>query len=317
MASAPEVPEVSPDAATLAGFGAVVLIGGFNFVGVRFSNQELPPFFGASMRFAAAAVLLIGIVAVARIAMPKGRSLTGALIFGVLSFGAAYALAYWALQNLPAGIAGVVMASVPLLTFLFAFVHRVEPLRLRGLLGALIVVAGIGILLNAPAGGGGVHTLSLLAMVGAAAAAAESTVILKQFPPAHPLATNAVAMSTGTVLLMLLSRIAGERWLIPMRTETWTALGYLIIVGSVGMFTLYLFVLRKWTASGVSYQFVLAPIVAVLAGAWLAGERVTGGIAAGGAVVLVGVYVGALSHHRKVAIPASSDHEAVCQRCPS
>src|SRR5438270_372850 len=47
-----------PSTAVLSVFVAVVLIGGTNFVAVRFSNRELPPFWGAGLRFALAALFL-------------------------------------------------------------------------------------------------------------------------------------------------------------------------------------------------------------------------------------------------------------------
>lgn len=65
------------------------------------------------------------------------------------------------------------------------------------------------------------------------------------------------------------------------------------------MFGLYLFTLQRWTASGVSYNFVLFPIVATAAGALLARELITAAVVAGGLMVLAGVYVGVLSGHRR------------------
>ena len=51
-----------PDRLTLAAFSVVVLLGGLNAVAVRFSNQELPPFWGAALGFAFASVSLLLIV---------------------------------------------------------------------------------------------------------------------------------------------------------------------------------------------------------------------------------------------------------------
>jgi drug/metabolite transporter (DMT)-like permease len=316
LATAP-VPtqEIRPDQLTLAAFASVVLIGGANFVAVRFSNQELPPFFGAGIRFALAALLFLAVVAFRRIPLPRGRALFGTVLYGLLAFTAAYALAYWALVELPAGIAGVVMSSVPLLTFFFALLHGVESFQWRGLVGGIIAIAGIGVLLNAPLTIN-IPLGSLLAMVGAAACAAESGVLIKKFPPSHPIATNGVAMAIGTVLLLILSAVTRETWSVPNRQRTWFAFAYLVVLGSVGLFALFLYVLKRWTASGASYQFVLMPIIAVLLGALLAGEPISAGVVLGGAIVLAGVYVGALSR-RKAPAPAPPEKEALAQRCTS
>lgn len=61
------------------------------------------------------------------------------------------------------------------------------------------------------------------------------------------------------------------------------------------MFLLFLFLVKRWRASSVSYQFVLAPFVAVSLGSVLAGEPVTPAFAVGAGLVPAGVYVGALA----------------------
>jgi drug/metabolite transporter (DMT)-like permease len=71
--------------------------------------------------------------------------------------------------------------------------------------------------------------------------------------------------------------------------------GYLVLVGSITVFLLALFVLRRWTASATSYVLVLMPLVTVALAAWLLGEHLTPVFALGGLLVLVGVWVGAIA----------------------
>jgi drug/metabolite transporter (DMT)-like permease len=297
--------EGSPDAATLFAFVAIVLIAGLNFVAVRFSNRELAPFYGAAVRFFSASVLLFVFVAVRRVPLARGKALWGTIIYGALGFAAFYALAYRALQDLSAGAAAVIVASVPLFTLFFAVLHRVERFHWRGVLGGLLALSGIAVLVSGT-DGLEVSWLSVLAMFGAVACAAESTVILKRFPPSHPISTNAMAMMIGGVLLFPLSLIAGEPWIVPERSATWLTLAYLIPVGSLALFALYLFSLARWTASGVSYMFVLTPIVASIAAVILEGASITLSLMAGGVVVVAGVYLGAFTgvHEEEAPQPA-------------
>lgn len=292
--------EGSPDRVTLGAFGLVVAIAGINFVAVRFSNQELPPFWGAALRFATASVLLFLIVAARKRPLPQGRALLGAVLYGILAFGASYAFAYYALVAVRAGLASVVLALVPLTTFFFAVAHRVERFRWLGLVGALFAVAGIALVYREQISAD-VPVLSLLSLLAAAASIAESSLVIKRFPKADPFATNAVAMATGTFLLLALSFATNEPHALPSQSRTWLAVSYLVVVGSVLLFMAYLFVLTRWTASATSYQFVLSPLVTVAVAAWLAGETVTPTFAVGGLLVIVGVYVGAL--HRRPAGP--------------
>ncbi|MDP8927577.1 MAG: hypothetical protein M3O70_03120 [Actinomycetota bacterium] len=80
----------------------------------------------------------------------------------------------------------------------------------------------------------------------------------------HPAAMNIIAMGVGGgVLLLALSVVTGETFTVPREAVTWGAQGYLVLAGSIGVFWLYVFVLRGWTASAASYQLVLIPLVTV------------------------------------------------------
>lgn len=307
-----------PDRLTLAAFGAASLIGGMNFVAVRFSNRELPPYFGAGARFAAAALILLIVLRVRRIPLPKGRDLAVALTYGILSFTVVYALAYWSLQpgKLSAGVAAVVFASTPLLTLLLVPLHGIEPVRLRGIIGAVTAIAGIAILANAP-GDAAAPVIPLVALLVASLAAAEAGVLLKKYPPVNSMATNAAGMTLGAGLLLVLSFAAGEAWSLPEQSTTWIAVSYLAVLGSVGLFGLFLFALSRWTASAVAYMTAIFPVVAMIGGAVVAGEEITVNGVVGGAVVLVGLYIGALMRRtpgrpsaepepRKVSLPGQT-----------
>lgn len=294
-----------PSAVTLLAFGGVVLLGGANAIGVKVTVQELTPFWGAGTRFAAAGVLMLLLVAVARRPAPRGRSLGGAALYGVVGFAASYGFAYIGLRDVPAGTAMVLIALTPLFTFGLAIAHGQERFHVQGLVGGLIAVIGIGVVF-ADQLSADVPVVSLALILLAAVAIAESSVIVKAIPRSDPFATNAVAMLTGAVLLLVLSLAAGEPWVLPTQASTWAAVGYLVLFGSVVMFALFLFTLQRWTASAVSYVTLLMPLVTVVLAAVLTGERITPSFLLGGAVILGGVYVGAFLKARPARSSASS-----------
>ena len=283
-----------PDRLTLAAFILLIVIGGSNAVAIRFSNQELPPFWGATLRLAPAALVFALAVILLRAPLPRGRGLIGALIYGVLGFGVSYAFIYWAFLSVGAGFGQVVLALIPLITLLLATIHGLERFRLRALAGALLALAGIAVVFGGQAAQD-VPFWPVVALIAGGVCVAETTIAVKWFPQSHPAALNAIGMATGTVILFALSAVAGERWGLPTLTNTWIALVFLILVGSVGVFALFVFVVRRWTASATSYQFVLYPFVAIAVGAVLANESVTAAFLLGGALVLAGVYVGAFT----------------------
>lgn len=282
------------DPLTLFVFLIAVLVGGSNFVAVRFSNVELAPFWGAGLRFGLAALLLLGASLAFRLRPPSGRpALTGALVYGTLGFGASYAFMYRALVEAPAALAAIFIALLPLMTLLLAIAVGLERFHWRGLAGALVALAGV-LVVFADQMGGEVGLGSLLAMLAGALCIAISAIAAKRYPRAHPIPYNGLAMVPGAVLLIALSLVAGEAWTLPTQQATWIALGYLVLVGSTALFVAFLYVLARWTASATSYATVLFPIVAAVVGALVAGEAISVGVAIGGTLVIGGVYLGAL-----------------------
>ena len=277
----------------IVAFAAVAVFVGGNAVGIRFSNRELDPLWGAGLRFALAASVLVAAMAVLRLELPRGRALTGALLFGLLDVGGAFGFGYYALIELHAGFGSILLAVVPLATLLLAALEGQERLGTVAVAGTLVAVVGVALMSRAPLRES-LPLLSLLAAMGSALCIAQATVLVRRFPPVHPVTMNAVAMTAGAAVLIAGSVLAGESLMIPKHAATWAALGYLVVIGSVVVFVLFLFVLRHWAASRTAYVYVLVPFVTVALSAWLDDEPVGAGLVLGGFLVLAGVYAGAL-----------------------
>jgi hypothetical protein len=82
---------------------------------------------------------------------------------------------------------------------------------------------------------------SLVLLVLGTLSIAETGVIVKWIPRSDSFSTNAVAMLTGAVILGVLSVVFAERWAVPIEGATWAAVGYLVVIGSVVTFGLYVF----------------------------------------------------------------------------
>jgi drug/metabolite transporter (DMT)-like permease len=250
----------------------------------------------------AGAIFALGML-LFRIPVPRGRALVGSAIYGLFGFFGAYAFLFTGLEDTPPGTSQVIIAVVPLLTLFLTVAHGLERFRVRALVGALLAFAGLTFVVadrlsaDVPLG-------SMLAVLAGAVLLAESGVVIKMTPRAHPVASNAVAMLGGGLLLLVVSALVGDTWRAPAASDTWAAMVFLVIGGSVAVFGLFVFLLGRWPASAVSYTLLIQPIAAIAYSAVLRHEAVTPSLFVGAAVVLVGVYIGALS--RSGAFPSGA-----------
>jgi drug/metabolite transporter (DMT)-like permease len=271
---------------------ALATIAGSSAVAIRVGGRELAPFFGAGVRFGAAAVILWVIVGWRQLGLPRGRALAGAVLIGFLIFGIGNGLFYFGLVEAPAGLGQLVVSAAPLLTVAFAWFHRVEPFHVRSLVGAALGIAGVALIIGFP--GGKVSALSLIALLGTAACSAEAFVLAKKFPDVHPITTNAIGMAGGTLVLLTASLLLHEPHAFPKLAATWYTLGFNVVVASVVFFALYIWLVQAWTPTSASYFILLAPAVALGLGAWLDREPITVALLGGGVLVIAGVYLGAI-----------------------
>lgn len=281
------------DPLVLAAFVATVVFFGVNFVAVRFSNRELPPFWGGTLRFAIAATLLCALVGFRGLPLPRGQALAGALLYGSIAFGVNYPLVYWALVDVPAAMAAVAFSTIPLITVLMTAAIGQERFQWRALAGALIALGGSALVLQEQLRLD-VPLERLGAIFLAAFTAALPGIIVRGFPSSHPITVNAMGMALGALCLFAGSLLAQEDRVLPALPATYAAIGWLVLSSCVA-FVLTVWILHRWTASAVAYSGVLTTLVTVGVAAWLAGEAVTPWFLAGGALVLGGVYFGALS----------------------
>jgi drug/metabolite transporter (DMT)-like permease len=150
----------------------------------------------------------------------------------------------------------------------------------------------------------------LLAGLGSALCLAQAAVLVRRLPPVHPVTMNALGMTTGATLLLASSWLVGEEHVAPHHSETWLAVGYLVAVGSVVVFVLFLVVLRHWAASRAAHAFVIITVVSIVLSAWLDDEVIRADMVLGGLLVLTGVYVGALRRRQATSPPTSTPADA-------
>lgn len=282
-------------------FALCCLIWGSTFLAIRIGNEAVAPVWAAALRLALATPALALLAVATRARWPRGQALRGAILFGFFNYGVNFALLYWGEQTVPSGIAALFYATVPLSTALLAPLFGIEPLSPRKLAAATVAFVGVGVIfagelsLEVPFAG-------LLAILGAATAAALSSVMLKRAPRQDTLPANAIAAAVGLPVCLAASVLLGEARTLPATGAGWLPILYLVAAGSLGAYLLYTWLLKTWSVTNANYITVIVPIVAVILGAIVKQERPATLTFLGAAIVIAAV-VYALRPSGAAAIP--------------
>ena len=116
--------------------------------------------------------------------------------------------------------------------------------------------------------------------------------ILKRGPRQSPLWSNAVGATVGLAVCLAASFATGEPHPLPVRFAAWFPVLYLTLAGSVGAFVLFAWLINHWPVTRVSFIGVVNPVVALLLGWLVRGERLTLASLGGSGLVLVGLIFG-------------------------
>ena len=277
-------------AAPWLAFATCCSIWGSTFLFIRIGNDTVPPVWGAAVRLALAAVMFALLTRTFRAPWPRGPQLVASIAFGIVDFGISLPLLYWGEASVPSGLAAVIFATIPLTTALFARLFGLEPLRARTLLASIVSIGGVALLFSSSLGGS-FEASRLFAVWLAATTAALAGVLLKRAPGAHPFAMNAWAHGIGAVMCAVASRAIGEAQAIP-RGASWIPIAYLTVVGSIGAFATFAWLLQRWPVTRTSFIAVIIPVVALFLGAIVRHERPGAAALLGCVVILVAVVTG-------------------------
>ncbi len=278
--------------------GVVYVMWGSTYLANRLIITEVPPLLGSAARFLVGGGLLaLVVLAVAgrRAFRMSWAQLGTTALSGVLLPAWGNGLVVLGQQHVASGMAALLIASVPLHIVVLRALTGDRP-RPATVGGVAVGVAGLAVLLLAgpSAGSGGtVGTawwgpwLVVLAAVGWAGGTFATT----RLPvPANPFALAAVQMLTGGLVLTVAAAIAGDRVdLAALSSRTWWAWAYMAVVVSLGAFSAYAYALASLPVSTVATYAYVNPVIAVLLGVVVVGERFSPVQLLGGAVVLVAV----------------------------
>ena len=278
---------------------ALAVIWGSGFLLIKISLRGFTPVQLTFARLALGALVLGLVLVVLRLRLPGERRLWLHLVVAALLGNAIpYTLFGFAEQTVASNLAGAVNATTPLWTVLFALLARPQD-RLNGSqwAGMVLGLAG-GLLILSPWRADAPPLPGLLACVAASACYGLGYVYMGRHLTNRgqsPLVLSTGQLIAASTLLLLAAPLDG------LGVPTWRpdAVAALLALGILGTGVAYVLNYRiigddgPVLASTVTY---LLPVVAVVLGAVVLAEPISGQLAAGVAIVLVGV---ALTRRRK------------------
>ena len=276
-------------------YAAMCAIFGTTFLAIRVgSDAGAPPFLAAGVRFTAAGTLLVLLhdAVSPRRRRPSRGFLLRTAVLGLLIVGVTFAATYVAVGVIGSGPVAQIQAVSPVMVALFAALLLKTRLTAGhglglafGLIGTLLLVGAAG-------------TIGGRAVVGAVVAfSAEISYSLGSiwFRRAFPrggdsVRINGYGMMFGGVFLLILA-VAGGQTRYPTTPPAIFALVYLIVFGSIGAHSMYLWLVDAVSPLFASTWLFISPVVATILGVVVLNESVTVWNAVGGTSVLVGVYL--------------------------
>ena len=273
-----------------------VVLWSTGFIGAKLGLPDCEPLTLLSLRYAAVLLLMGAVALLTRAPWPASPrqglhiAVSGLLVHAVYLGGVFTAIRL----GLPAGVTALVVGLQPVLTALGAGLflrERVPPTQWIGLaLGLAGVVLVVAHKVAASAGGGAVTALLLPAAIALAGITA-GTLYQKRFCPSFDLRTGSVIQFLPCLVVTALAAWRTETMVVHWTPAFMFALGWLVLVLSLGAVSLLNVLIRSGSAVNVASLFYLTPPTTALIAWAMFGETLTGLALAGMALAVAGVWL--------------------------
>jgi drug/metabolite transporter (DMT)-like permease len=269
-----------------------VLLWSTGFIGAKLGLPHAAPLAFLLIRYLLVISVMASLALLLRAPWPRtGRQwlhigISGLLVHALYLGGVFLAIG----AGLPAGITSLVVGLQPLLTATIAGWLLGEAILPRQWLGLLLGFVGVTLVLSGKLGTDfPLDALwpALAALLGITA----GTLYQKRFCPHFDWRSGAVAQFLPTALVTGVIVFAQDSFRIDWKSEFIFALGWLVLVLSIGAISLLNWLIRHGSAVNVASLFYLTPPTTALLAWLLFGETLTGIALAGMALAVWGVYL--------------------------
>ncbi len=272
---------------------AFVLLWSTGFIGAKLGLPHAAPLPFLSVRFALVLTILLSVALVLRRPWPRASAQYGHLaVTGVLLHGGYLSGVFGAIDaGMSAGVIALIVGLQPLLTALLggALVgERVSAMRWVGFVTGFV---GVALVVSAKLGTDGLNAVSGGLAVMALLSITLGTLYQKRHCSSFDLWTGStIQFAAAAAVLFPLALWRGD-WRIDWNGEFLFALGWLVLVLSIGAISLLHLLIRRREATRVSALFYLTPPTTALMAFAIFGEHLSPSAWAGMLLVAVGVWL--------------------------
>lgn len=246
-------------------YAACALIWGTTWYGIRvcIGPGGYETFDALALRFGIATVVLLPIALRCR-PWPRGRQWLWLGLAGALD-AVGYLLVYLGEERVPGGVASVVYGTLPLILALLLWVTRLEKITARHVLGAVISLAGVGVIFLDRLDVDARQAVGVLLVEGSVIVATVYSMIMRRHAAGvHAVASTTIFIAVTALVLAPFAIVKGAAIPWPPPVAPTLALLYLALVGSVAAFLSYFWLLGKTSLLVTSTLVFLYPLVALL-----------------------------------------------------
>ncbi|MGE0005157.1 MAG: DMT family transporter [Parvibaculaceae bacterium] len=278
-----------------AASASFVVIWATGFIVARLSAPHVEPLTFLAVRFGIAGLVLAALAIVFKAHWPGRRATLDAMAAGAMLHGGYLGTCYWAVANgLPAGIAALIAGLQPILTAVLAGKLLGERVTPRHWLGLAVALAGVTLVL-APkldlSTTRGITPVTVLAMTFGALSITLGSIYQKRHVAQANLLTATAWQYAGGFIIVFLGALLSEHFHFDGARDAWIALGWSVVVLSIGAILLLMALIRHGDVAKVSALIFLVPGVAALMAWLLFDETLTPVQIAGMLVCAMGVLV--------------------------
>ncbi|RUM93687.1 MAG: EamA/RhaT family transporter [Thiothrix sp.] len=281
----------------------LVVMWGSAFLLNQIALGSFPPTTLVAFRLIIGAIVLI--IAMGWYAIPWHSSpklLAYFLAMAIIGNALPYFLIAWGQQYVSSGLAGILMAVMPLATlFLAHFFIPSEPLNTHRVIGFVFGFAGIVVLMGPQSllevSHAGTTLLAQLAILGGALCYALGTIIARLRPESDDLLTATMVLIFAGLVALPTSLVVESPWISPLSVAATASITLLGLVATGLATVVYFKLLRSAGATFLAQMNYLIPVWALAAGAVFLNEQVTPKTALGLVIILLGI---AISQNRQL-----------------